>query len=154
VADVAEYTTRSEDETAGIGRRLAPTLGPGAIVLLEGGLGAGKTSFVRGLAEGLGFDPQEVSSPTYTLIQEYRGGRLPLYHVDLYRLTSVEVDEIGLDEVTAAGGVTAIEWPDRLPRPFGGTIRVRITHGDEETTRTVTIAPIDATRTDSSVPPS
>jgi len=151
VPDVATYTTRSQDETAAIGRRLAPTLGPGAIVLLEGELGAGKTAFVRGLAEGLGFDPQEVSSPSYTLIQEYRGGRLPLYHVDLYRLVSVEVDELGLDELTVAGGVTAIEWPDRLPRPFEEAVRVRIVHSDE-TTRTVTVEPIGATRTDSSAP--
>ena len=142
MADVVVYTTRSEDETAAIGRRLAPTLGPGAIVLLEGGLGTGKTSFVRGLAEGLGFDPHEVSSPTYTLIQEYLGGRLPLYHVDLYRLASVEVDELGLDEVTVAGGVTAIEWPDRLPQPFDGAIRVRIVHSGE-TIRTVTVAPTE-----------
>jgi tRNA threonylcarbamoyladenosine biosynthesis protein TsaE len=120
-------------------------------VLLEGELGAGKTAFVRGLAEGLGFDPQEVSSPSYTLIQEYRGGRLPLYHVDLYRLVSVEVDELGLDELTVAGGVTAIEWPDRLPRPFEEAVRVRIVHSDE-TTRTVTVEPIGATRTDSSAP--
>ena len=151
MADVAVYTTRSQDETAAIGRRLAPTLVPGAIVLLEGGLGAGKTSFVRGLAQGLGFDPQEVSSPTFTLIQEYRGGRLTLYHVDLYRLASVEVDELGLDEVSVAGGVTAIEWPDRLPQSFDEAIRVRIEHSGE-TTRTVTVGPIGATPTGSSAP--
>ena len=111
----------------------AATLTAGAIVLLSGDLGAGKTAFVRGLAEGLGIDPRDVSSPTFTLVQEYRGGRLPLFHVDLYRLKSIEVDDLGLDEMTLAGGVTAIEWPDRLPRPFEGAIAVRIDHGDDST---------------------
>ena len=82
-------------------------------MLLLGDLGAGKTAFVRGLAEGLGVDPAEVSSPTFTLIQEYRGGRLPLFHVDLYRLNDPrEVDDLGLDELTAQGGVLAIEWAE------------------------------------------
>ena len=131
-------TTRSETETAAAGRTLAARLQPGAIVLLEGDLGAGKTAFVRGLAEGLDVDPAEVSSPTFTLIQEYRGGRLPLFHVDLYRLTAAEVDDLGLDELALGGGVMAIEWPDRLPRPFEGAIEVRIEQGDE-TLRTIWI---------------
>ena len=79
-------TTRSESETAAVGRTLAATLSPGDVVLLHGDLGAGKTAFVRGLAEGLGVHGDEVSSPTFTLVQEYRGGRLTLFHVDLYRL--------------------------------------------------------------------
>jgi tRNA threonylcarbamoyladenosine biosynthesis protein TsaE len=131
-------TTHSERETSNVGRTLAESLSPGAIVLLRGDLGAGKTAFVRGLAEGLGLDPAEVSSPTFTLVQEYRGGRLPLYHVDLYRLTPREVDDLGLDEMTLQGGVTAIEWPDRLPRPFDGTLAVRIEHG-RDSTRTLRI---------------
>ena len=79
-------TTRSESETAAAGRALAPTLAPGSVVLLFGDLGAGKTAFVRGLAEALGVHRDEVSSPTFTLVQEYRGGRLTLFHADLYRL--------------------------------------------------------------------
>jgi tRNA threonylcarbamoyladenosine biosynthesis protein TsaE len=124
-------TTHSEDETAAVGRDLASRLERGAIVLLSGDLGAGKTAFVRGMAGGLGIDPAEVSSPTFTLIQEYRGGRLPLYHVDLYRLQSIEVEELGLDDERMGEGVTAIEWPDRLPHPFRGATVVRIEPGGE-----------------------
>jgi tRNA threonylcarbamoyladenosine biosynthesis protein TsaE len=133
-----EVITHSEEETAEAGRRLAARLHTGAVVLLSGDLGAGKTAFVRGLAAGLGIDPDEVSSPTFTLVQEYRGGRLPLYHVDLYRLQAAEVDDLGLDELTV-DGVMAIEWPDRLPRTPGSTLLVRIKHG-EGTTRTLEIA--------------
>ena len=121
--------THSEEETAAAGRELARTLESGSIVLLSGELGAGKTAFVRGIAEGLGIDPAEVTSPTFTLVQEYRG-RLTLYHVDLYRLKPAEVDDLGLDEMTLAGGVTAIEWSDRLPRAFEGAIAVRLDLGD------------------------
>jgi tRNA threonylcarbamoyladenosine biosynthesis protein TsaE len=122
--------THSEAETSAAGSNLAQSLTAGSVVLLSGDLGAGKTAFVRGLAAGLGIDPDAVSSPTFTLIQEYRGGRLPLHHVDLYRLRSIEVDDLGLDELTVEGGVTAIEWPDRLPRGFASAVRVRIEHGD------------------------
>src|SRR4051812_19882105 len=110
-------TTHSEDETAAVGRDLAASLTAGDGVLLYGDLGAGKTAFVRGLAEGLGVARAEVSSPTFTLVQEYRGGRLALFHVDLYRLDDPrEIDDLGLDEI-AADGVMAIEWADKHPRP-------------------------------------
>ena len=130
--------TRSEAETAAVGRALAQSLAVGSVVLLSGDLGAGKTAFVRGMAQGLGINPADVSSPTFTLVQEYRGGRLPLYHVDLYRLKSIEVDDLGLDEIALAEGVMAIEWPDRLPLTFEGAINVRLDHGDD-TTRTISI---------------
>jgi tRNA threonylcarbamoyladenosine biosynthesis protein TsaE len=130
--------TSSEEETVAVGHEFASTLRAGSIVLLSGDLGAGKTAFVRGLAVGLGIDPRDVTSPTFTLVQEYRGGRLPLFHVDLYRLKSIEVDDLGLDETTLAGGITAIEWPDRLPRPFEGALRVTIEHGDGDA-RTISI---------------
>src|SRR5205807_1712386 len=97
-------TTRPEEETADAGRELARTLGSGSIVLLSGELGAGKTAFVRGIAEGLGIDPAEVTSPTFTLVQEYRGGRLPLHHVDLYRLGPAEVDDLVVDVALAEAG--------------------------------------------------
>jgi tRNA threonylcarbamoyladenosine biosynthesis protein TsaE len=108
-------------------------LRPGSVILLSGDLGAGKTALVRGIAEGLGIDPGEVSSPTFTLIQEYRGGRLTLFHIDLYRLQAREVDDLGLDEIARGGGVMAIEWPDRLPRGFEEAITVHIEHGDDRT---------------------
>ena len=125
------FTTRSEAETAAVGRELAPTLSPGSVVLLSGDLGAGKTAFVRGLAEGLGANPAEVSSPTFTLMQEYRGGRLPLLHVDLYRLNdSREIDDLGLDEL-GSGAVLAIEWAEKLERVPPLATAVGIEHTGE-----------------------
>jgi tRNA threonylcarbamoyladenosine biosynthesis protein TsaE len=128
-------TTRSEAETAAAARDVAARLGAGDVVLLFGDLGAGKTAFVKGLAEGLGVPADQVSSPTFTLVQEYRGGRLPLFHVDLYRLDDPrEVDDLGLDEI-ADDGVLAIEWAEKLPRAASGAIVVRIEHGDGDTRR-------------------
>ena len=120
------HTSNSEAETRAIAARLASDLAPGDVLLLSGDLGAGKTAFVRGLAEGLGIDADEVTSPTFTLVHEYRGGRLPLIHVDLYRLDRADLDEIGLDQDLAARGVTAVEWAERLSRPLPGTTAVRI----------------------------
>lgn len=116
--------SRSEDETREAGAALARRLAPGIWVLLFGDLGAGKTVFVRGMAEGLGVDPAEVSSPTFTLVQEYRG-RLPLHHVDFYRVAGLEVDDLGLDELSASGGVVAVEWAERLGRAVEGAVQVR-----------------------------
>jgi tRNA threonylcarbamoyladenosine biosynthesis protein TsaE len=126
-------TTHSEEETATVGREMAATLSAGDVLLLYGDLGAGKTAFVRGLAEGLGVSREEVSSPTFTLIQEYRGGRLTLFHVDLYRIEDPrEFDELGLDEI-GEGGVLAIEWAERLPAPPRNSVRISIEHaGDNE----------------------
>jgi tRNA threonylcarbamoyladenosine biosynthesis protein TsaE len=130
--------TLTEAATAAIGRELASGLIPGSVILLIGDLGAGKTAFVRGLAEGLGVPGEAVSSPTFTIMQEYRGGRLPLYHVDLYRLGDPrEVEDLGLDEI-AADGVLAVEWAERLPDPPYDAIRVALEHSGE-TRRRVTI---------------
>ena len=131
--------SRSDAETEAIGAALAARLGPGARVFLYGELGAGKTAFVRGLATGLGVDPDDVSSPTFTLVQEYRG-RLPLYHVDLYRLASAEVDDLGLDAL-AADGVLAIEWAERMPRADAGAIHVRLEHAGDDQRRIVVTDP-------------
>jgi tRNA threonylcarbamoyladenosine biosynthesis protein TsaE len=133
-----KQTSSSEGETRAIAAALAPSLMPGAVILLSGDLGAGKTAFVRGLAEGLGLDPDDVTSPTFTLVHEYRGGRLPLIHVDLYRLDRAELDEIGLDQDLAAHGVIAVEWAERLTRGIVDATAVRIADqgGDE---RSITI---------------
>jgi tRNA threonylcarbamoyladenosine biosynthesis protein TsaE len=106
-------TTVGEDETVAAGERVARTLPSGAVLLLYGQLGAGKTAFVRGLALGLGAPADDVSSPTFTIIQEYAGQNVTLYHVDLYRLDSAEVDDLGLEELVGGEGVVAIEWADR-----------------------------------------
>jgi tRNA threonylcarbamoyladenosine biosynthesis protein TsaE len=132
-------TTHSEAETSGVARDLARRLTSGSVVLLIGELGAGKTAFVRGLAAGLGVAPDEVSSPTFTLVQEYRGGRLPLLHADLYRLDDPrEVADLGLEEL-AGNGILAIEWADKLDRPIPDAVVVRIEQGDGDT-RTIVVA--------------
>jgi tRNA threonylcarbamoyladenosine biosynthesis protein TsaE len=125
-------TTHSEQDTFALGQTVAAALHPGTFVLLQGDLGAGKTSFVRGMAAGLGGNPDDVSSPTFVLIQHYKG-RTPLVHVDLYRLDSgAAVDDLGLEEM-ANGAVVAIEWAERLPRPLDGSVIVKIEDlgGDE-----------------------
>jgi tRNA threonylcarbamoyladenosine biosynthesis protein TsaE len=117
----------SEEETAELGRSLARALKGGEIILLEGELGFGKTVFARGIAIGLGIAPEDVSSPSFTLVQEYRGGRLPMFHVDLYRLdVESEVGTLGIEEILGAGGVVVVEWGEKLP-PYlrRGAIRVR-----------------------------
>ena len=112
MADVETILTSSEAETSAAGERCAARLGGGDVLLLYGDLGAGKTAFVRGLARGLGASPDDVSSPTFTLIQEYRG-RLTLYHVDLYRLQSIEAGDLGLEELRMDDAIVAIEWAER-----------------------------------------
>jgi tRNA threonylcarbamoyladenosine biosynthesis protein TsaE len=132
---VETFLTRSELETTTAGRRLAAQLEAGSVVLLFGDLGAGKTAFVRGLAEGLALSGDQVSSPTFTIVQEYRGGRLPLFHADLYRLNDArEVEDLGLDEISA-GGVLAVEWADKLETVPPGAVRVTIDHAGEHERR-------------------
>jgi len=139
--------THSEQETAAVGRGLAAALSAGDVVLLVGDLGAGKTAFVRGLAEGLGVPASEVSSPTFTLVQEYRSGRLPLFHVDLYRLNDArEVDDLGLDEI-AEDGVLAIEWAEKLPSPPPGAVRVTLAHESDDE-RLVSVQPATSNYSD------
>jgi len=106
----------SEQETMDLGRRMARTLKGGELIVLEGDLGMGKTVFARGVAAGLGVSEDEVRSPSFTLVHEYEGGRCPLFHVDLYRLNGGEdLEGLGLDELTEAGGVVLVEWGEKLP---------------------------------------
>ena len=116
------------------GERLAARLGPGDVILLYGELGAGKTAFVRGLARGLGASDSDVSSPTFTLIQEYVG-RVPLYHVDLYRLEPKEVEDLGLEELVSGDGVVAIEWAERWRGRPDDAIEVSLEHAGEDNRR-------------------
>jgi len=108
------HVSSSPDQTRSIALVFASNLAAGTVLSLTGDLGAGKTEFVKGLAIGLGFDG-EVTSPTFTILHEYRGGRLPLFHMDFYRLRDQrELDEIGLDEYLKAEGVAAVEWGDKF----------------------------------------
>lgn len=120
----ARYESHSERRTADIAADLARRLPPGTVVQLFGDLGAGKTAFVRGFVGGMGIDADEVSSPTFTIVQAYGGGRVQ--HVDLYRLDPAETDDLGLEELPEDGALVCIEWADRLPRPVPGAVSVRI----------------------------
>lgn len=134
--------TLSEDETTDLGRALARGLKGGELILLDGDLGLGKTVFVRGMAEGLGIAPEDVSSPSFTLVQEYRGGRIPMFHVDLYRIeVSEEMGTLGIEEILTAGGVVAVEWGEKLP-PYlrRGAVLIRF-HDLGEGSRRVEILP-------------
>ena len=131
MSSMETFETKSVAGTVGLGRRLARRLGAGDCVALTGELGAGKTVLVRGIAEGLGLtDRRMVSSPTFVLVQEYPA-RVPIYHIDLYRLTSPgeELADLGIEEMLS-GGVVLVEWADRagqaLPRPRWA-VRIEIT---------------------------
>ena len=135
-----ERYSASEQETEAIGREMAQRLAPGAVVAFTGDLGAGKTAFVRGMAQGLGIS-QRVTSPTFTIVNEYEGGRLPLFHFDMYRLSSSdELYDIGWEDYLARGGVCAVEWSeivaDALEEPC---IRVDIRQGETENQRKITV---------------
>jgi tRNA threonylcarbamoyladenosine biosynthesis protein TsaE len=128
--------SRSEAETAAVAWELAAGFQGGEVVLLTGELGAGKTAFVRGLARGLGADPEEVASPTFVLLTAYPG-RLVLHHADLYRLRGDgDERELGLEELPGPAGVLAIEWAERLREtPWGKSVRVELSHaGDDQRT--------------------
>jgi tRNA threonylcarbamoyladenosine biosynthesis protein TsaE len=137
----APRVTRSAAETEEIAAEIGRGFRGGEVVLLSGELGAGKTAFVRGLARGIGADPEEVASPTFVLLTTYPGP-LALHHADLYRLESGEADlELGLDELPGPRGVLAVEWAERLRgTPWTSAWRVAIEHagGDQ---RRLTIEP-------------
>ena len=119
------WRTRTPQETHEVGVSLAARLVPGGTLLLEGELGSGKTVLVQGLAAGLGLDPEQVQSPTFTLISEHGSGAQRLIHIDLYRLEPVETTALGLEELLAGPGVKAVEWAERLPFPVAGAYHIR-----------------------------
>jgi len=137
--DQGEVVTTSVEETEAYAAALADRLQPGDILLLSGDLGAGKTAFVRGLATGLGLAADTVTSPTFSLVHEHRGGRLDLFHVDLYRLRAVDPADLGLHELGAGAGVLAVEWPERLAHDLGATMTVRI-EATGESERRITVS--------------
>jgi len=116
--DARELTTHSAEETVAFGRTLAELLSPPRIVLLRGDLGAGKTTLVKGIAEGFqAASEEDVTSPTFTLVHEYRGPRANLYHIDLYRIdTPRQLETLGLDDLVASNSILLIEWGEKFPR--------------------------------------
>jgi tRNA threonylcarbamoyladenosine biosynthesis protein TsaE len=113
-----EITTHSAEETVAFGRTLTELLAPPKLVLLRGDLGAGKTTLVKGIAVGFeAAEEEDVTSPTFTLVHEYRGPRANLYHIDLYRVdTQRELETLGLDDLRAEGSILLIEWGEKFPR--------------------------------------
>ena len=128
-----EYITNSPPETEAVGAALARVLQPGTVIAYRGDLGAGKTAFTRGLARGLGVQ-EGVTSPTYTIVNEYLGGRMPLFHFDMYRLGSEdELFDIGWDDYLDRGGVCAVEWSENVWGAMEDAVVVTITRLDENT---------------------
>ncbi len=120
------YLTHSPEETELLGERLAKILRPGAVIAYFGDLGAGKTAFTRGLARGLGCR-EPVTSPTYTIVNEYLTGKMPLFHFDMYRLGSAEeLWDIGWEDYLERGGVCAVEWSEHITQALEDPITVRI----------------------------
>ena len=135
-----ERYSSSVEETEALGRALAQRLAPGAVVAFTGDLGAGKTAFVRGMAQGLGI-PQRVTSPTFTIVNEYEGGRLPLFHFDMYRLGSAdELFHIGWEDYLARGGVCAVEWSENVAEAIeDDAVRVDIARGEDDNSRVIRV---------------
>ncbi len=134
------YTTNTPEETEALGETLAQSLEPGDVIAFTGDLGAGKTAFTRGLARGLGI-VDRVTSPTFTIVNEYEGGRLPLFHFDMYRLgSSDELFDIGWEDYLSRGGVCAVEWSEIVDDALEGSpIRVDIRRGAHDSQRVITV---------------
>lgn len=141
-----DFVTRNADETREVGRKLGERLRGGEVVLLFGPLGAGKTVFVRGIAEGLGIRPEDVKSPSYTLINEH-SGKVDLYHADLYRLSQDSLADLGLEELYGSSCVVAVEWAERLEEAgwdLGDAVIVEIEyHPNEDDTRMIVLDAVD-----------
>ena len=127
------FLTHSPEETEALGEALGRRLRGGEIVAYYGGLGAGKTAFTRGLARGLDISAR-VTSPTYTIVNEYLGGRLPLFHFDMYRLSSADdLFDIGWEDYLQRGGVCAVEWSENVQEALEDALTVRIEKRSDET---------------------
>ena len=139
-----EFLTHSREETEALGARLARALAGGRVVAFTGDLGAGKTAFVSGMARELGVE-ERVTSPTFTIVNEYEGGRLPLFHFDMYRLDSAdELFHIGWEDYLARGGVCAVEWSENVAGAIEpDAVRVSIVRGDRDDDRRITIEGVD-----------
>lgn len=134
-----EFRSASKQETEALGREMAQSLFPGAVLAFFGDLGAGKTALIQGIAAGLGVG-ESVTSPTFTIVNEYHSGVLPLFHFDLYRLGGEEdLYEIGWEDYLSRGGVCAVEWSERAPDLFADCIRISIEKGEKEQDRIITI---------------
>ena len=136
-----QFTLNSRDDTIALGAKLSPFLQAGDVIVLNGDLGAGKTTFTKGLAKGLGVS-EVIKSPTFTIIREYQDGRLPLYHMDAYRLENGGAEDLGLDEYFAGDGVSVVEWAqfaeDELPDEF---LAITFRRTDDENSRVLTFEP-------------
>ena len=130
-----KYTTTSPKETENLGAALAARLKPGSVIAYKGDLGAGKTAFTRGLARGLGAD-EPVTSPTYTIVNEYLSGKMPLFHFDMYRLHSADdLWDIGWEDYLERGGICAVEWSENVEEAMEDAITVCIEKTGEESRR-------------------
>ena len=130
-----EFITNAPSETEAVGVALGKILKPGTVLAYEGDLGAGKTAFTRGLARGLGCTDM-VTSPTYTIVNEYLSGRMPLFHFDMYRLrSSDDLFDIGWEDYLERGGVCAVEWSENVADAMEDAIRIRIEKTGDESRR-------------------
>lgn len=138
-----QIISNSAEETEQAGAEFAASLPGGTIVAFTGDLGAGKTAFVRGMARGLGISGR-VTSPTFTIVNEYEGGKRPLFHFDLYRLESADdLYEIGWEDYLARGGICAVEWSERAPEAMEGCVTVDIQHGEHDDQRIIRIGGVN-----------
>ena len=139
-----EWITHSPAETEALGARLAEALDAGRVVAFTGDLGAGKTAFVSGMARALGVE-ERVTSPTFTIVNEYEGGRLPLFHFDMYRLGDAdELFHIGWEDYLARGGICAVEWSENVAEAIEpDAVRVSIVRGDGDNDRMITIEGVE-----------
>ena len=139
-----EFATHSREETEALGMRLADALKTGRVVAFTGDLGAGKTAFISGMARALGVEDR-VTSPTFTIVNEHEGGRLPLFHFDMYRLGSAdELFHIGWEDYLGRGGICAVEWSENVAEAIeDDAVRVSIVRGDGDDDRIITIEGVE-----------